>query len=93
MTDQSVQTNSLYNRVAELAVTASDGSLPLDVVLAGTSSFADLGMSSLSFLRLIDSLENEFGIYIDLEEAAGTLTNVGGLLQYMESQGIDTHAG
>lgn len=93
MTDQPAPTDALYHRVADLAVTASDGSLPLDVVLAGRTTFADLGMSSLSFLRLIDALENEFGIYIDLEEAAGTLTTVGGLLRYMESQGIGTHAG
>ncbi|MFE1318691.1 acyl carrier protein [Kitasatospora phosalacinea] len=93
MTDQPAQTSPLHLRVAEMAVAASDGSLPLDGVVAGAATFADFGMSSLSFLRLIDSLENEFGIYVDLEEAAGTLTTVDGLLRYMDSQGIDVHAG
>ncbi|MFB6890554.1 acyl carrier protein [Kitasatospora sp. NPDC056327] len=93
MTSQAPQAGSLHDRVADLAVTASDGGLPLDAVRAGGSTFAELGMSSLSFLRLIDSLENEYGVYIDLEEAAGTLGTVGGLVQYMEGQGVGAHAG
>ncbi|MFJ5117167.1 MULTISPECIES: acyl carrier protein [unclassified Kitasatospora] len=93
MTNPSPQPSALHDRVADLAVTASDGGLPLDAVLVGSSSFAELGMSSLSFLRLIDSLENEFGVYIDLEEAAGTLGTVRGLVRYMEDQGVGPHAG
>ncbi|MEV6977287.1 acyl carrier protein [Kitasatospora sp. NPDC093806] len=93
MTSQAPKGSALHVRVADLAVSASDGGLPLEAVTAGSSTFAELGMSSLSFLRLIDSLENEFGVYIDLEEAAGTLGTVDGLVTYMEGQGVGTHAG
>jgi acyl carrier protein len=76
-----------YERVVDLVLEASDGDLPRQAVVDGTSTFAELGMSSLSYLRLIDSLENEYGVYVDLENTTG-LNSVARFVEYINEQSL-----
>ncbi|GII78508.1 hypothetical protein Sru01_34900 [Sphaerisporangium rufum] len=56
----------LRRRVAGLVETSSDGEITAAEVLAGDGSFTALGVTSLTMLRLIDAIEEEFGVEIDL---------------------------
>ncbi|NUW41376.1 acyl carrier protein [Nonomuraea rhodomycinica] len=55
----------LRERLAGLVAEATDGEVEAAEVLAGTARLADLGVTSLGFLRLIDAVETEFGVEVD----------------------------
>nr|AGZ93799.1 hypothetical protein [Streptomyces sp. XY152] len=59
-----------------------------EAALSGNSTLTELGLTSLAYLRLIDALENEFGVYIDLEEDTSFLGSVAGLVRYLDEQGV-----
>ncbi|MEU8899879.1 acyl carrier protein [Nocardia sp. NPDC048505] len=75
--------------VAELVATATDGTL--DAATAGRSehTFAEAGMTSLSFLRLVDALEITYGIEIDLEHDLASMRTVALIVEYLRAQGIE----
>ncbi|MCC5581183.1 MULTISPECIES: acyl carrier protein [Microtetraspora] len=57
----------LRERLAELVSQASDGELAVADILAADSGLPALGVTSLTYLRLIDAIESEFGCDIDLD--------------------------
>ncbi len=58
---------SISESIIDLVVEIGDGTLDRQEVVAA-ATLRDLGISSLSYLRLIDAIENNFGVYIDLEK-------------------------
>ncbi|GIH93329.1 phosphopantetheine-binding protein [Planobispora siamensis] len=60
----------LADRIAELVCAASDGRLPAEEVLRSQGSLSALGLTSLGLLRLIDAIEDEFGVVLDLGSGA-----------------------
>jgi acyl carrier protein len=77
----------LLSQVADLAVQASEGDLAKNTVVEDGRTLGEMGMSSLAYLRLIDSIENDYGIYIDLEEAGDRFQTLHGIVDYMAEQG------
>jgi acyl carrier protein len=78
--------DKLRERVAELvAVTSSDG-ISAAVALEPGSTLTDKGMTSLGYLRLIDAIETEFGIYVDLEADSTFLETVHGIAQRISDE-------
>jgi acyl carrier protein len=67
-------------RVAELVERASDHEVPASLALAGGSSLPDLGVTSLASMRLVDALDQEFGVYLSLEGDVGFLDSVDGIV-------------
>ncbi|GLW34246.1 phosphopantetheine-binding protein [Actinoplanes regularis] len=59
--------NSLRAKILELAIAAGDGSVSADELASVNYSLRNVGYSSLSYMRLIDSIENEVGVYLDPE--------------------------
>lgn len=59
--------SALRGRVAELVSGATDGEVTETEILADGGSLTALGVTSLAFLRLIDMVEEEFGIILDLD--------------------------
>lgn len=57
----------LRQAVAAAVVTASDGQLSMSEVLAEKQSLTALGVTSLAYLRVIDAIEMEHGVYLDLD--------------------------
>ena len=55
-----------------------------DSINADTNLVDDLGADSLDVVELIMSVEDEFGISVSDEDAAG-LTTVGKIVEYIES--------
>jgi acyl carrier protein len=78
----------LASQVADLVAVATEGSIARELAVENGSTFAEIGMSSLSYLRLIDAVENEFGVYIDLEDAVGRVNTVRGIVDYIMEQGV-----
>jgi acyl carrier protein len=74
----------LAERTADLVVTASDGIVSREQALASGPTLTEQGLTSLAYLRLIDALETEFGVYIDLEDALNTVDS---LVRHMLDQG------
>ncbi|MET0133324.1 MAG: acyl carrier protein [Kibdelosporangium sp.] len=83
-----VLANGMLGRVAELAADASGGTVTADVAASGGGSLLEAGLTSLGYLRLIDAIETEYGIYVDLEEASGKLGTVEQIVDYIHSQGV-----
>ena len=59
--------SSLRAKILELAIAAGDGSVSADELAGVNYSLRSVGYSSLSYMRLIDSIENEIGVYLDPE--------------------------
>jgi acyl carrier protein len=79
-------TDELTLQVAGLIEESSEGTITQNQALDATSSLGDKGFSSLSFLRLIDSIENELGVYVDLEQDTSFMTTIDGIVGYIRSQ-------
>jgi acyl carrier protein len=61
----------LERRLADLVSAVSGGEISAEDALAGEHSLTALGLTSLAWIRLIDAIEDSFGVDIDL---AGDLT-------------------
>ncbi|MEV6975763.1 phosphopantetheine-binding protein [Kitasatospora sp. NPDC093806] len=58
---------ALRTKIFDLAIAAGDGSVSAAELTGANYSLRDVGYSSLSYMRLIDSIENEVGVYLDPE--------------------------
>ncbi|MFJ8740763.1 phosphopantetheine-binding protein [Embleya sp. NPDC127516] len=58
---------ALRERVAALIAEVSGGEVSAREVLNNEGSLTAAGVSSLTFLRLIDALEGEFDVFFDLD--------------------------
>ncbi|NJP52686.1 acyl carrier protein [Streptomyces sp. SBST2-5] len=78
----------LLERSAELVAAVSEQVVPKEKALEPGLTLADQGMTSLTYLRLIDALETEFGVYFDFdEEEERPLNTLDQLVDYMLEQG------
>ncbi|NJP42656.1 phosphopantetheine-binding protein [Actinacidiphila epipremni] len=66
---------AIRERLAELVAESSDGAIPAARALAATTPLSDLGLSSLSRMRLVDAVEDEYDVEIDLDGAGWDLVD------------------
>jgi acyl carrier protein len=78
----------LYHRLADLIVEVSDGAVTPADVLAPGACLTDLGVGSLALLRLIDAVEDEYGLSIDLsgDEPVDSLDELAALLRRQDAR-------
>ncbi|CAG7601776.1 acyl carrier protein [Actinacidiphila bryophytorum] len=62
-------------RLAELVAEASDGAITAAQALSTRLPLTDLGLTSLSRMRLIDAVEDEYGVDIELDGAGWDLVD------------------
>jgi acyl carrier protein len=74
-------------RVAALVERASDQEVPASLALAGGSSLPDLGVTSLASMRLVDALDQEFGVALSLDGDVGFLDSVDGIVDRLVAEG------
>ncbi|MBT3074586.1 MULTISPECIES: acyl carrier protein [Streptomyces] len=74
---------ALRGRVAALAAGATDGEVTEAEILAAGGSLTALGVTSLAFLRLIDTVEDEFGVVLDLDGPFRLLDDLDGLVDHI----------
>lgn len=80
--------DSLVQAVTDLVVTATDGTVDAETARLSEQTFADAGMTSLSFLRLVDALEIRYGVEIDLETDLDHLRTVALIVAYLRDHGV-----
>jgi acyl carrier protein len=78
---------ALHDQLVRLVVKSGDGNFTEKDLAAAGGSLKALSYSSLSFMRLIDAIENELGVYIDPEAAVSRFETVTGIADLVrESQ-------
>lgn len=75
--------SALRGRVAELVSGATEGEVTETEILADGGSLTALGVTSLAFLRLIDTVEEEFAIILDLDGPFRFLDDLDGLVDHI----------
>ena len=78
--------SNLTLAIARLVTRASSGSISAEQAVRPDIDLTEQGLSSLSYLKLIDSIETELGVYIDLEGDIAFMTSVNGIAEYVSSQ-------
>jgi acyl carrier protein len=81
------QNSILRTQLAELVAKATDGDVPAPVALAGEASLTALGVTSLATLRLIDAVEERYGVELDPADRT-TLDSVGALATHLAAHGV-----
>ena len=71
--------------LAHMVAEASDGAISAADALAGHHPLSALGLTSLARIRLIDAIEDTFGIDLDLEADLSSFEYVGALADHLAS--------
>ncbi|WP_371796953.1 phosphopantetheine-binding protein [Streptomyces sp. NBC_01718] len=79
--------DALRHRVAALVSRSSDGEVATEEILNAGGSLTAVGVTSLTFLRLIDALEEDFGIVLDLDGPVLMLDDFDDLVRHLAEQG------
>jgi acyl carrier protein len=79
--------DALRQEIFTLVSQSTGGSLESDGQFAADTEFPDTGMTSISYLELIDSVETKFGVVIDLESDGPSLTSIDKFVDFLE-QGV-----
>ncbi len=66
--------------VIRLVVTSHEGDMTASDLDTHGGVLASLNYTSLSYIRLLDAIENEFGVYLDPEEDGDVLGTVDGIV-------------
>ena len=72
--------------IAGLVEQASDGLISATEALKPDTDLQERGLTSLAFLQLVDAVENELGVYVDLEQDIQFMRTVAGITRYVEAQ-------
>lgn len=80
--------DSLTTTVAEMVAKATDGTVDAETARRCDQTFADAGMTSLAFLRLVDALEIRYGVEIDLETDLDHMRTVAAIVAYLRNNGV-----
>lgn len=77
-------TEELRTELAELVAEACDGELaPDDLLAAGGTPFVVLGVGSLAQLRLLDAVEERYGVLLDLDGPTAFLDSLDALAEHL----------
>jgi acyl carrier protein len=77
---------TLRQHIAAIVEQSSEGSVSKAAALTPGATLTDTGLTSLSYLRLIDKIENDIGVYIDLEGDTSFLGSVDSIAEYIDAQ-------
>jgi acyl carrier protein len=77
----------LREKVADLVSAATDGDVTPGEILGG-GSLAALGVGSLAVLRLIDALEDAYGVQLDLDSPGTWLDDFDELVRAVAQRAV-----
>ncbi|GHG38750.1 acyl carrier protein [Streptomyces hydrogenans] len=80
---------ALRPQVAALVSRSTDGLIGVRELLDSTDPLAALGVSSLSLLRLVDAVEETFGVFVDLGDGAFHTEDLRGLTERLIRLGAE----
>lgn len=76
----------LTETIAQMVNRASSGQISEEQAAQPDANLTELGMTSLDYLKLIDAIELDLGVFIDLEGDISFMTSVHGIAEYVNSQ-------
>ncbi|MEW9529362.1 acyl carrier protein [Microbispora sp. NPDC049125] len=76
----------LSARLAAMISEACDGEISAAEISAADCSLAALGVTSLAQLRLLDAIEDEFGLEVDLNGYVDNLGSLADLARYVSER-------
>jgi acyl carrier protein len=79
--------NPLRAAVARMVEEASDGTVTADTLLTADAPLTALGVTSLAYVRLIDAVEDAYGVALDLDGEASYLDSLDGLVAHLAERG------
>lgn len=79
---------TLPQQVAALVHTASDNEISAAQALVDGASLISLGLGSLGFLRLVDAVEQTYGVELDLAEGFVALDQVAWIAEHLTALGV-----
>ncbi|MFJ8871549.1 hypothetical protein ACIRD6_38145 [Streptomyces sp. NPDC102473] len=66
--------------VIRLIVSSHEGDITISDIETHGGVLEAVNYTSLSYIRLLDAIENEFGVYLDADEGAEALGTVDGIV-------------
>ncbi|MFC9795698.1 phosphopantetheine-binding protein [Streptomyces sp. NPDC127584] len=82
-------TEALRRQVAALVSRSTDGLIGVRELLDSTAPLTALGVSSLSLLRLVDAVEEAYGVFVDLGDRALHTEGLRGFTQRLVRLGAE----
>ncbi|WP_328914161.1 MULTISPECIES: acyl carrier protein [unclassified Streptomyces] len=73
-------------RIRQLVVESCESEITEEDFQVSEGALSALNYTSLAYIRLLDAIENEFGVYIDLETTDPRLTSVGGITEVVAEE-------
>ncbi|MGW1075398.1 phosphopantetheine-binding protein [Streptomyces sp. NPDC002537] len=80
------QQDALRTRIVRIIVNSAEGGLTEQELASVDGSLSALGYSSLSYIRMIDAVENELGVYLDPEVREENFATVDGILALVREE-------
>lgn len=77
------ETGRIRHMLADMIAEASDGEVSAEQALEGGHSLAALGFGSLALIRLIDAIEDTFGVDVDLGDDMASFEHVDTLASHL----------
>ncbi|WP_406140109.1 hypothetical protein [Streptomyces sp. NBC_01089] len=77
----------LRSRLIRIVIESADGELTNGDLAKADYSLLALNYSSLSYMRLIDAVENDLGVYLDPEADTDRFATVDGILGLIADSG------
>lgn len=78
--------DALREELFALVSKSTGGSLESEGQFTADTEFPDTGMTSISYLELIDGVETKYGVVIDLESDGPALTSVTKFVDFLLEQ-------
>ena len=75
---------NLRDHLIRLVVESSGGTVSRADLDAAGGSLTALGYGSLAYMRLIDAIENELGVYVDPDADPHALSTVDKLVEFVD---------
>ncbi len=76
----------LRAQVKDLVVLASGGAISVDELESADGSLEEVGVNSITYINLMEALEQTMGVVIDPEEDPEYLTSVDSIAAFVEAQ-------
>jgi len=74
------RTDDIRSRIVAAVLDSAEGDLTEQDLAAADWSLAGVSYSSLAYIRMIDTVENELGVYLDPEEESERFATIDGIV-------------
>jgi acyl carrier protein len=77
----STSPDSVRSRLVRIVLSSAEGDLTERDLAAANWSLPEVRYSSLAYIRMIDTVENELGVYLDPEEESDRFETIDSLVE------------